>query len=111
LAAGACTAGLTTTGSVAWLLAQVNTITARTPTATRIQVVDETFFTKFLILSIIVSPLKEYLGLLAPTPFFGFINNFMFKDYQFFSNNLQDAARQILEAQEAQAKKENVEPS
>jgi len=36
----------------------------------------------------------------------------MFKDYQFFSNNLQDAARQILEAQEAQAKKENkpVEP-
>jgi hypothetical protein len=33
----------------------------------------------------------------------------MFKDYQFFSNNLQDAARQILEAQEAQAKKENVE--
>lgn len=33
----------------------------------------------------------------------------MFKDYLFFSNNLQDAARQILEAQEAQAKKENVE--
>ena len=33
----------------------------------------------------------------------------MFKDYQFFSNNLQDAARQILEAQEAEAKKENVE--
>ena len=33
----------------------------------------------------------------------------MFKDYQFFSNNLQDAARQILEAQGAQAKKENVE--
>ena len=31
----------------------------------------------------------------------------MFKDYLFFSNNLQDAARQILEAQEAQAKKEN----
>jgi hypothetical protein len=33
----------------------------------------------------------------------------MFKDYLFFSNNLQDAAKQILEAQEAQAKKENVE--
>jgi len=28
-----------------------------------------------------------------------FINISMFKDYQFFSNNLQDAARQILEAQ------------
>jgi hypothetical protein len=28
----------------------------------------------------------------------------MFKDYLFFSNNLQDAARQILEAQEAKAK-------
>jgi hypothetical protein len=28
-----------------------------------------------------------------------FINIFMFKDYQFFSNNLQDAAKQILEAQ------------
>jgi hypothetical protein len=33
----------------------------------------------------------------------------MFKDYLFFSNNLQDAAKQILEAQEAQAKKENVD--
>jgi hypothetical protein len=62
--AGASTAAGAAAGALAWLLTQVKTTRAKTPTATTIQVVEETDFTKFLIFSSIVSPLKIYVYIL-----------------------------------------------
>jgi len=56
LTAGAFSAAGVLSGALAWLLTQLKTIAAKTPTAMTNQVVDETDFTKFLILSSIVSP-------------------------------------------------------
>jgi hypothetical protein len=76
-------------GALAWLLTQVKTIAARTPTAITSQVVDETDFTKFLILSNIVSPFY-YLSQF-PTPFFSVLINIFMKSFKQFLTEMESS--------------------
>lgn len=85
--AGASTAAGAAAGALAWLLTQVKTTRARTPTATTIQVVDETDFTKFLILSNIVSPFY-YLSQFT-TLFFSVLINIFMKSFKQFLTEME----------------------